>query len=113
MGELLPYMLDRIYHNSRTWGKFERDLRTVWRENIWVTTSGMFTLPPLECLLKMSSLDHVMFSTDYPFSSTETGLQFVEEIEKSGLLTEEQLEGFCHGNAEKLLKLRLSLYNRG
>ncbi|KAK5162858.1 uncharacterized protein LTR77_011115 [Saxophila tyrrhenica] len=108
MGELLPYMLDRIIHSSRNWGKFERDLRTVWRENIWVTSSGMFTLPPLECLLKMSSADHVMFSVDYPFSSTETGLQFVEEIEKSGLFNKEQFEGFCHGNAEKLLKVDIA-----
>lgn len=107
MGELLPYMLDRICLGSRHWGKFERDLRTVWRENIWVTTSGMFTMPPLECLLKMSSADHVMFSIDYPFSSCETGLQFVKDIEMSGLMSEEQLEGFCHGNAEKLLKIRL------
>ena len=108
MGEMLPYMLDRICHSSRNWGKFKRDLRTVWTENIWATTSGMFTLPPLECLLKMSSMDKIMFSTDYPFSSTETGLQFVEEIERSGLLNGEQLEAFCHGNAEKLLKIKIS-----
>lgn len=108
MGELIPYMLDRICRGSRNWGKFERDLRTVWRENIWVTTSGMFTLPPLECLLKMSEADHVMLSVDYPFSTCETGLQFVEEIEKSGLMSKEQLEGFCHGNAEKLLKIKLA-----
>ena len=72
-----------------------------------MTTSGMFTLPPLECLLKMSRKDHVMFSVDYPFSTTETGLQFVQEIERSGLLTSEELEAFCHGNAEKLLKVKL------
>lgn len=107
MGELLPFMLDRICHSTRNWGKFDRDLRTVWRENIWVTTSGMFTLPPLECLLKMSSPNHVMFSVDYPFSSTETGLQFVEEIEKSQLLSAEELKGFCHENAERLLRLKL------
>ncbi len=108
MGELIPYMLDRIIHGSRNWGKFERDLRTVWKENIWVTTSGMFTLPPFECLLKQSPIDHVMYSVDYPFSTTETGLKFVEEIQKSGLLSEEQLAAFCHGNAEKLLKIKAS-----
>lgn len=108
MGELLPYMLDRICLGSRNWGKYERDLRTVWRENIYVTTSGMFTLPPLECLLKMAAPDHVMFSIDYPFSACETGLQFAEDIEKSGLMSKEQFEGFCHGNAEKLLKIKLT-----
>lgn len=108
MGELLPYMLDRICHGSRNWGAFERDLRTVWRENVWVTTSGMFTLPPLECLLKMSAPGHVMFSVDYPFSACETGLRFVRETEKAGVMSEEEFEGFCHGNAERLLKVRLA-----
>ena len=107
MGEMLPYMLDRTIHTTRHWGDFKRDLRTVWNENIWVTTSGLFTLPPFECLLKTSPLDKIMYSIDYPFSTTETGLKFVEDIEKSGLLTKDQLEAFCHGNAERLLKTKI------
>ena len=108
MGEMIPYMLERTIHSTRTWGKFERDLRTVWKENIWVTTSGLFTLPPLRCLLETTPVEHVMFSLDYPFSGPEIGKQFVEDIEKSGLLTKEQLKDFCHGNAERLLKIKLS-----
>lgn len=107
MGELIPHMFDRIVHGTRNWGKFERDLRTVWKENIWVTTSGMFTLPPLKCLLEYSDPSHVMLSVDYPFSSTEMGLEFVEKIEESGLFTKEQLDGFCYRNAEKLLKIKV------
>ncbi|OCF45291.1 hypothetical protein I317_00813 [Kwoniella heveanensis CBS 569] len=107
MGEMIPYMLERTIHTTRSWGTFERDLRTVWRENIWVTTSGLFTLPPLKCLLETTPVEHVMYSLDYPFSGTETGKQFVEEIETAGVLSKEQLEGFCHGNAEKLLKITL------
>ena len=103
MGEMLPYMLERIIHTTRTWGTFERELRTVWKENIWVTTSGLFTLPPLRCLLDVTPKEHVMYILDYPFSGTEQGKAFVEEIEKSGLLSKEEFEGFCHGNAEKLL----------
>lgn len=107
MGEMIPYMLDRTIHSTRQWGKFERPLRTVWNENIWVTTSGLFTLPPFECLLKTSPIDKIMYSVDYPFSTTETGLEFVKEVEKSGLLNKEQMEAFCHGNAEKLLKVKV------
>ena len=47
------------------------------------------------------------YSIDYPFSTTEMGLAFVEEIERSGVLSKDQLEAFCHGNAEKLLKLKI------
>lgn len=65
-----------------------------------VTTSGLFTLPPFECLLKMSPLDKIMFSVDYPFSTTETGL-------RCGILSKDELEAYCHGNAEKLLKVEI------
>lgn len=60
MGEMVPYMLDRTAIASRHWGNFERDLKTVWRENVWVTTSGLFTLPPFECLIKTTPVEHVM-----------------------------------------------------
>lgn len=107
MGEMIPYTLDRICRTTRHWGKFERDLRTVWRESIWVTTSGTFSLPPLQCLLQMSPPEKVMYSVDYPFSSpSENGLKFVEEVRRSGLMSEEEFAGFCHGNAERLLKIK-------
>jgi predicted TIM-barrel fold metal-dependent hydrolase len=106
MGELLPFQLERIIQGSQRWAKRERGLREVWRNNIWVTTSGMFTLPPLACLLQTTSIDHVLFSIDYPFSTTETGLKFVEEIEKSGLIKGEDMEKFAFKNAEKLLGVK-------
>lgn len=101
-------MIDRIINTTRHWGNFQRDLRTVWNENIWVTTSGMFTLPPLECLLKSAPVDKIMYSVDYPFSTNDKGLDFLKEIEKAGILSKEQMEGFCYRNAEKLLKVKVS-----
>ena len=106
MGELLPFQIERIIPGSQRWVKRERGLREVWRNNIWVTTSGMFTLPPLACLLQTTSIDHVLYSIDYPFSATEIGLKFVEEIEKSGLIVGEDLEKFAFKNAEKLLGVK-------
>ena len=106
MGELLPFQLERIIGGSQRWAKRERGLREVWRNNIWVTTSGMFTLPPLACLLQTTSIDHVLYSIDYPFSATKTGMKFVEEIEKSGLIVGEDLEKFAFKNAEKLLGVK-------
>ena len=106
MGEMIPYMFDRIARTSERWGNHTRDLRTVWRENIWVTTSGLFTLPPFECLLKISPMEKIMLSIDYPFSTTDMGKQFVEDIQSAGILSSEQLDAFCHGNAERLLKLK-------
>jgi len=108
MGELLPFQIDRILGVAgRMWGEKKRGLKEVWEENVWVTTSGMFSLVPLECLLKAKGRDKVLFSVDYPFSATEKGKKFVEEIRESGLMTEEELEGFAYRNAERLLKVKV------
>ncbi|KAJ4477490.1 putative metal-dependent hydrolase [Lentinula aciculospora] len=106
MGELLPFQLDRIFPMSERWGKHVRGLRQVWQENICVTTSGMFSLAPLACLLKMSPVEHVMFSVDYPFSKNETGRKFLEEVKESGLVSANDFENIAYRNAERLLKVK-------
>jgi predicted TIM-barrel fold metal-dependent hydrolase len=107
MGELIPFMFERVVRSSALWGERARDLRTVWHDNIWITTSGHFALPPFECLIKTIPKEKVLYSVDYPFSTTERGLQFVEEVERAGILTKEELDNFCYKNAEKLLKITL------
>ncbi|KAK9366790.1 decarboxylase orsB [Lipomyces kononenkoae] len=106
MGELLPFQLGRILPQARRWGNHERTFKDVWENNIWVTTSGLFSLASLSCLLRTTSIEHVLYSVDYPFSSNETGKEFVEEIRKSGLMTEGEMEMFAFKNAEKLLKVK-------
>ncbi|KAK5133704.1 hypothetical protein LTR08_007458 [Meristemomyces frigidus] len=107
MGEMLPFAFDRIFPQSKSWGERERDLKTVWHENIWVTTSGYFSLAPLSCLLKVSNIDRILYSVDYPFSMNDKGLAFVEEMQESGLVDAEQLDKICYKNAQKLLKIKL------
>ncbi|KAH6623819.1 hypothetical protein F5144DRAFT_659165 [Chaetomium tenue] len=107
MGEMLPFMLQRIQALSKRWGKFERDFETVYRENIWITTSGNWSLDPLRCILANTKLDHILYSVDYPFLSNESGLEWIKELEKSGLVDEEQLKAIAYGNAEKLLGVKL------
>lgn len=105
MGEMLPYQLDRIIAGSARWGQSRRDLRTVWTQNIWVTTSGMFSLAPFACLLKVCSIDRILYSVDYPQSKNEAGLEFVKKLEDEHVLSKEDLEAVCAGNAVRLLKL--------
>ncbi|KAL9105822.1 MAG: hypothetical protein Q9227_009078 [Pyrenula ochraceoflavens] len=109
MGEMLPFQIERCFRMDNggkgMYGTHTRDLRTVWRENLWVTTSGMFGLGPLRCSLEVLGKERVMYSVDYPFSGNEVGKGFVEEVERSGVFTREELEGFGYGNAARLLKL--------
>ena len=107
MGEMLPFQLDRIAGQARVWGQgLKRDLWEVWKTNIWVTTSGMFSLAPLACLLRVSPIEKIMYSVDYPFSTNEKGAAFVEDMSKSGMLSDKQMEMICYKNAESLLRLR-------
>lgn len=75
-------------------------------DEVQVTSSAMFSLAPFACLLRTTKVDKIMYSVDYPFVSNESGLRFVEDLEKSGLVNEEELEMICHGNAEKLLNVK-------
>ena len=93
-------------HSTKQWPERKRDLRTVRRESLYVTTAGMFTLAPLACLLKVSGIDHIMYSVDYPFEKNEDGLAFMEELEQSGMCSKEDLDKIAFGNAEKLLGVK-------
>ncbi|KAK3049255.1 hypothetical protein LTR09_009433 [Extremus antarcticus] len=105
-GEMLPFQLQRICNLSVRWGERERKLKQVWDENIWITTSGVWSLDPLRCILGNTKIDHILYSVDYPFAKNEEGLEWVEKLEKSGLLTQEQLEMVAYRNAEKLLNVK-------
>ncbi|KIW62491.1 hypothetical protein PV04_10664 [Phialophora macrospora] len=106
-GESMPFMRDRIdkFFSRRWGGKTKRDFITVWHENVWITTSGFFHLGPLKTCLEMCKPDRVMYSLDYPYEDTKEGLEFMVELESSGLVTKEQFEMICSGNARKLLRL--------
>ena len=99
-------MLDRQARATRAWTHLKRPLLDVWHKNIWVTTSGMFSVAPLECLLKSTTMDRVLFSVDYPFSPNQMGAEFIREIESKGVLKGDDLRAFAGGNAEKLLGVK-------
>jgi predicted TIM-barrel fold metal-dependent hydrolase len=114
-GEMLPFQLDRIERvSSNQWPlighKLQRNLRTVWDENIWITTSGMFSLAPMATIVRQCKPDHILYSVDYPFVKNEWGLKFMEELRADGMISEEILEGIAYKNAEKLLRVKARPY---
>ena len=110
MGEMLPYQLDRILGNyslARNSIGIKKGLREVIDDNIWITTSGMFSLDPMACLVRVIKRDRIMLSIDYPFSANESGRKFIEDLEKSGMVTPEELEDIAYKNAERLLGIKV------
>ncbi|KAH7256184.1 hypothetical protein BKA59DRAFT_466960 [Fusarium tricinctum] len=101
-GELLPYMFDRINKATGLFG-MKRGFAEVMHNNIWITTSGMFDVHSLRCLLGNMPHDRVMFSVDYPFSDNKLGKEYLEAILREGVLDKDQLEAFAYENAKRLL----------
>lgn len=47
---------------------------------MWITTSGLFSLPPLLCALQVFGVDRVLFAVDYPFSPNEAGRAVLDAL---------------------------------
>ncbi|KAI1382803.1 amidohydrolase 2 [Hypoxylon trugodes] len=109
-GELLPLFLDRLAILKQYDSKLDRgDFNDVWNQNIWVTTSGIFTVRIFEMLLKVTKKDHLLYSIDTPYSPSIDGRDFIRKLAKESSLSREELEGFAFGNAKKLFNLDVNL----
>ncbi len=101
MGEALPFFLERSSRNLRAQASLERPLEDYISNNFHFTTSGMFSYPPLACLLSVVGADRVMFSVDYPYSRNEDGRDFL----LSAPISRIDREKLGSRNAERLLNL--------
>lgn len=100
MGEALPFMLARSSRTLNNAG-LQKSLEQYVTDHLHFTTSGMFTYPPLLCLLMVVGADKVMFAVDWPYSDNEQGRDFLLEAPISA----HDREKIAHANAERLLRL--------
>ncbi|KAI1324919.1 hypothetical protein F5Y16DRAFT_401921 [Xylariaceae sp. FL0255] len=105
-GEMLPFMVQRVEWATGHWPKRERNFTQAYNENIWITTSGVWSLDPMATILRNTSIDKILYSVDYPFTSNEDGLKWMKDLVQSGLVTRDQLEKIAYKNAEELLKVK-------
>jgi len=105
MGEMLPMIMARAERAFKpgAGGANQRTLTDTFHDHVYITTSGFFTQPPLKIALDTFGIDNIMFSVDYPFSTNEQGTEFLNAIE----LPDEQKAKIAHGNADKLLNLKI------
>jgi predicted TIM-barrel fold metal-dependent hydrolase len=101
MGEALPFFLARSSRVLRQQAGLTRPLEDYVAANFHFTTSGMFTYPPLTCLLEVVGADRVMFSVDYPYSSNAEGREFV----LGAPISDADREKVGFANAARLLRL--------
>jgi predicted TIM-barrel fold metal-dependent hydrolase len=103
MGEMLPVMLARLDEVSAAdMGHLNRLPSATIVEQVWITTSGIFSQPPFIAALQTFGIDRIMFSVDYPFAPDARGRDFLNEV----ALAPADTAKLCHGNADALLKLK-------
>ena len=100
-GELLLFWQDRVNSLTRIAG-LDRSVAEVVRSNVFITSSGMFNPALLHHALEATTIDQLLFSTDYPFqhpgqADIET---FLAEFD-----TDDDRDKFTSGNARRLFHL--------
>jgi hypothetical protein len=103
MGEALPFMLDRIDETTAAEAKshFKRSVKQTLLDQVWITTSGFFTMAPFMATLMTFGADRIMFSVDYPFASNARARAFLDALPVSAV----DRAKIAHGNADRLLRL--------
>ena len=100
-GEMVPFMLDRIDAMLRPPGLALKPSEYFLR-NIWVTTSGLFSLPPVLCTVQVLGVDRVLFSVDYPFGDNAAGRALLDTLP----LAPADTAKIAGGNAERVLRIK-------
>jgi 2,3-dihydroxybenzoate decarboxylase len=104
LGEMIPVQLSRI-DNRWSIAPFPKKLKKLpgqyFKENFFVTTSGMFSQPALTMTLSVLGADRIMFAIDYPMEEPEEAIRFMEEAP----IDQNEREKIYHLNAEKIFSL--------
>jgi uncharacterized protein len=102
-GEMIPFMLDRVDDTMpRSVTGLGDEMSGYIRRQVWVTTSGMFSVPPVLCALSVLGVDRVLFSVDYPFGANRRGRELLDKLP----LAPADLAKVAGGNAAALLRLK-------
>jgi predicted TIM-barrel fold metal-dependent hydrolase len=91
--------LDETFALVRT-GR-DRDVSDYYREQIWVTPSGMFNRHQLDHVVAELGAERIIYSEDYPYVKRDNVAEFLTSSD----LSDQQTHAIGHGNAEALLRI--------
>ncbi|HEY3684446.1 MAG TPA: amidohydrolase family protein [Streptosporangiaceae bacterium] len=100
-GELLLFWADRVDSLTRIAG-LQRKPSDYLRANVHITSSGMLTPALLHHSLAITTIDRLIFSTDYPFQHPAAAdiHEFLKEF-----ATDEDRDKFTAANARRLYRI--------
>jgi predicted TIM-barrel fold metal-dependent hydrolase len=122
MGELIPFTLERINLAVTLGGwllstqqsasgtpapkSMKKSIDFYMRQNVFITTSGVFDQAALTCAIAALGIDRILFSVDDPFGDNFTAVKFLNEAR----LSTQDKEKLAHGNAERILHLSTGVH---
>jgi predicted TIM-barrel fold metal-dependent hydrolase len=101
MGEMLPMMLaraDEVFANDID--HLQRPVGQTILNQVWITTSGIFSEPPLLAALLTFGIDRAIFSVDHPYAPNAKGRAFLDRI----ALSPADMAKLAWQNAAELLR---------
>ena len=102
-GEDIPAFLERMdYMQNMVNTGLKKKISDYYRENIYITPSGICSDLQLEYMLKVFGAEHIIWSEDYPYVRNQPIRYFLD----SPALTPEQKHLIARGNAERIYKLK-------
>lgn len=101
-GEMVPFFLARLDASlpPATTG-LKRSISGTFKDQVYVTPSGMFTLPEFKYILETLGAERILYSADYPYLPNQGARAFLENAP----ISQADKEKIAHGNAEKLFNL--------
>jgi predicted TIM-barrel fold metal-dependent hydrolase len=101
MGEMLPFALARIDTVLTPVAGLRQSVADYFQTNIWFTTSGYTTFPPLQCAMSVVGIDRLIFSVDYPYTDNDSARTLLD----TAPISPADREKLAHANVEALLGL--------
>lgn len=102
-GEMVPFFLSRLDQAlPQSVTKLNRTITETFRQNIYVTPSGIFDYPQLKFCMEVLGAERIIHSVDFPFISNEGVRPFIENAP----IRDAEKEKIAHCNAENLFKIK-------
>jgi predicted TIM-barrel fold metal-dependent hydrolase len=101
MGEMIPFALARIDTVLTPVTSLRQPVAEYFQTNVFITTSGYTTFPPLQCALSVIGIDRLIFSVDYPYTDNRAARALLD----TAPMSPRDKEKLAHRNVEELLRL--------